>query len=733
MPPLEAGQPRLARRCTQMRAARRVLTTPVQRWFPGRGSAFQAPPAGVFYSSRVRARAHWWKGAGAPKLTLACLVHGVKLQFHTPLKPFHTSPLLVAPADVQFALEDLEKGDKLGAYQPLLPAGRDFLSRTRVDTRPGSGKKRVVHNYKNVNDHAIKKTCRYEQVKDLHRLLRPSDWMLSWDVSSAFWTVPLHDETAHFLSFHFALPATIVSGDGSVEEVPLQKGAYWVTGQNKFRYQVVERTCRSIPFGYTNSPYVWTKVYRVIAKALRKHGIRCLFFVDDALCALPSKAEALRTRALIEEMFLRSGLQRAPDKGVWVPTQTLPDHLGFEISTASRQGHLKVPQRRCQDITKAAKDLLARSSRNARRVSSDLLRSFLGKAASVKDGCSQTGLRTRALHDACEQWTALSKLDRAALRDLQWWADFHFDCSANGVPLWPDAPTRAIYTDASSTLGYGAVLSAPQGARKTMGGYWQTDEKLLWHITMKELVAVRRGIATFADDLRGRVVTLWEDNQAVVFIIRNKTSRSPMLMAELRLLLELLDDLGIELRPRYIRSELNPADEFSRLTERDAWELHVPLRRQLLAKARRVMGFEVTLDPFACAQTHICPRYACRFSNPAALCLDGLSLDWRQEDVWINPPWGLLPEVVAKLQLERPQAVLIVPEWPSQQWWPSLRALGGTYLPLPRPARSVHPLHDRVVEPFLHPSTRLVAVLLPRGIAHSARAPWAPRSIAVAR
>ena len=143
-----------------------------------------------------------------------------------------------------------------------------------------------------------------------------------------------------------------------------------MTGQNKFRYQVVERTCRSIPFGYTNSPYVWTKVYRVITKVLRKHGIRCLFFVDDTLCALPSKAEALRTRSLIEEMFLRSGLQRAPDKGVWVPTQTLPDHLGFEISTASRQGHLRVPQRRCQDITKAAKDLLARSSRNARRVSS---------------------------------------------------------------------------------------------------------------------------------------------------------------------------------------------------------------------------------------------------------------------------------------------------------------------------------------------------------------------------
>ena len=59
---------------------------------------------------------------------------------------------------------------------------------------------------------------------------------------------------------------------------------------------------------------------------------------------------------------------------------------------------------------------------------------------------------------------------------------FH-NCPANGVPLWPDAPTRAIYTDASSTLSYGAVLSAPASARKTMGGYWNMDEKLPIQIT----------------------------------------------------------------------------------------------------------------------------------------------------------------------------------------------------------------------------------------------------------
>ncbi len=126
--------------------------------------------------------------------------------------------------------------------------------------------------------------------------------------------------------------------------------------------------------------------------------------------------------------------------------------------------------------------------------------------------------------------------------------------AANGVALWP-----AIYTDASSTLGFGAVLSAPKGACKSFGGWWSLEERVQWHITLKELVAVRRGIAMYQDDLCGHVVRLWEDNQAVVHIIRNKTSRSPVLMAELRALLQLLESLNITLMPKYICSELNPA------------------------------------------------------------------------------------------------------------------------------------------------------------------------------
>ncbi len=99
---------------------------------------------------------------------------------------------------------------------------------------------------------------------------------------------------------------------------------------------------------------------------------------------------------------------------------------------------------------------------------------------------------------------------------------------------------------------------------------------------MKELVAVRKDILLFADDLRGHTVCLYEDNQAVVTIIKNRTSSSSLLMNELRLLMSLLEQLDISLVPRYIRSELNPADVFSRLTDRDAWALSTSVQRMLM-------------------------------------------------------------------------------------------------------------------------------------------------------
>ncbi len=55
-----------------------------------------------------------------------------------------------------------------------------------------SGNQRMTHSYRYLNSFCKKQTCRYEQVKDLHNLLRPRDWLLSLHVSAAYCHVPLH-------------------------------------------------------------------------------------------------------------------------------------------------------------------------------------------------------------------------------------------------------------------------------------------------------------------------------------------------------------------------------------------------------------------------------------------------------------------------------------------------------------------------------------------------------------
>ena len=256
----------------------------------------------------------------------------------------------------------------------------------------------------------------------------------------------------------------------------------------------------------------------------------------------------------------------------------------------------------------------------------------------------------------------------------------------------------------------------PAVGGKGFGGYWSRAERELLHITHKELRAVIKGIRMNADALRGHVVRLWEDNMAVVHIIRAKTSRSAVLMAELRDLLDLLRELDIILLPKYIRSQLNPSDYFSRLTDRDAWMLRPRLRASLRRHAENVLQEPISLDAFACHQTAIVPRYASRHSEPAALAHDGLALDWTAEQgaVWICPPFALLPAIIQKLEDEKPAAVLIAPKWQMASWWPNLMRLGGLHVPLPRSKHAVISLHGHKVEPFLNGNVELIAVLLSR-------------------
>jgi hypothetical protein len=676
--------------------------------------------AGTFFASKTQAKASWWARPeqGAPLEVLRWIQDGVKIKFRKDLPRLHLSPRLVPADKVEFVIQDQAKGRAAGAYVDLAEGGQHFLSRSRVHST--AAKDRMVHAFLDLNACTEKKPCTYEQIRELPTILRPNDFLMSLDAHAAFWSVAIHRSSIKFMSSHFAIPASYLL-NGVLTPTPLLRGGYWARqpvgpwshpvpepaiGEPCILVQIVSFSHARLPFGWTQSPRVYTAVARVVVAALRRAGLRVLIFVDDYLIATSTRGQALQAKRIIIDIFRRSGFEKAPGKGQFFPSHTLLDHLGFHIDSRD-MGILKVPERRCIVLRRLASTLLSASAANRRRVSSDTLRVFTGTAISCMEAIPQARLRLRTLFDVQEQFATTSTLKRAQIRDLVWWSSFSMASPSNGRLLWPPKPTTSMYTDASGTTGFGSVLEIPKQALRVHGSFWKAEEIPI-PICVKELKALKLGLLEHSDALTGLTVKLFQDNTAVIGAMKSFSSSSPAMMVELREVWEILDRFKIRFEIVYVRSALNPADAPSRLRGRDMWSLTQPLQARLLQAATA----PVTLDPFACRQSAVVARYATPLHDKAALAMNGLLLPWAHESLWLSPPWHLLPQVFQKLYLEGCRAaVIIYPEWALQRWHSDLQQLPGKLVRLPPACFCVRSHHPGQVEPFANHAVKMIALV----------------------
>jgi hypothetical protein len=195
-------------------------------------------------------------------------------------------------------------------------------------------------------------------------------------------------------------------------------------------------------------------------------------------------------------------------------------------------------------------------------------------------------------------------------------------------------------------------------------GLWTSAEKKQ-HITVLELVAVLRNVTMFLPRLKGKRVHLFEDNQAVCFILRQLTSRSRVIMGYLRELWALLQASDIVFgKVEYIRSAENPADAPSREKSWDEWRLC----RTLFEQMESTYG-PYTVDRFASRNTALCPRFNSLWVDPLAEGqVNAFSNQWEGEVNWIHPPISLLDDVALKLRAHPCVATVVAPDWPSYSW-----------------------------------------------------------------
>ncbi|KAK3284158.1 hypothetical protein CYMTET_8181 [Cymbomonas tetramitiformis] len=616
-----------------------------------------------------------------PSEVMQWITHGVKLRWKRgPPPPFDHGVSLRDATRQQQVWLDAEKERLLENGAWTRATRRSHVSRAFLVPKPGTNKWRLVVDFRWLNQWCVKNRVKMETLKKLRRLAKPGDWCFSFDLQDGFHALGIHPDFQKFMQFD-------LQGD------LLQ--------------------CSAMPFGWSDSPRVFCKFVRVMVEALRspqaaedrreikrlrdgsavrqrwsvrrrtggaggdanRHsGMRVLPYMDDFLVLVDSQREGFLRREKVQLVLHRLGLRRNEKKGHWEPTQVV-EHLGLEVDL--KLGQFRVTERRVHKIHAKAKEILCDAARNRRWIPARRLASFTGLCQSVYLAVPAARLYLRELYFVLAEkrsWGAKVKISRSARGDLEWWSRLPVMSRWNGRKIWR-SPTRAkVHTDSSMTA-WGGVLNLKFPAR----GFWP-DEMRCWHITHLELEAVYKTVQAFLQELEGKVVRLYCDNQAVVAMLSHFTSRNPDLMRRMRRLWLLLDLHDIELQARYIRSEANVwADNLSRCEDLDDWRLN----RDWFVWANKQWG-PYTVDRFASEISAQLPRYYAAWKDPKCEGVDSLTYDWRGENNWVNPPWALLDEVAHKLREEGAAATVVAPYWPGQSWFRELEALATEVVIMPR-------------------------------------------------
>jgi len=613
------------------------------------------------HKDRVRARLHAWQDIGAPRRVLTWLHEGVRVHWNDrgPPAPFHHGVSAFTPAERAWLTLERDRCLATGAW--VRAKERTHVSRAFVTYH--RGKPRLVIDLRYVNLHTRKCPCVFEPLSSLRRMCRKGDWMCSLDLTDAYHHVPFHESAVRY--FTFAIETLHQDGQPRVE--------YFSTPV--------------LNFGWTNSPFYFTEVLKSVVTHLRcpdrtgraqRTGVRTLPWLDDFAFFFKgdlTREQARQERDNIFSLFRRLGLAIAPDKGVHDPTRVLPEHLGYQIDT--ERGLFLLTKRREKALVHGAHHLLHLMSTSQGWVPSRSLASFAGLAEASGLALPLGRFMLRALYDDLATrrgWGGKVLLSTQSRTDLRWWA--RLPTQAIGRAIWRPPCTRHMWTDASD-LGWGGALQ-PHLRLRPAHGFWSPQE-VHWHITCKELVAVHRSVRHFLPYLAGHRVVLHEDNTAVVWILTNFVSRSPVLMRELRSLWAILARHDIALHPTYIASAQNViADEASRM----AAARDYCIKRSTFVHIQRLWG-ACTVDAFASAATAQLPRFWSRSPQPSAEATDAFAQEWRGERLWVHPPPSLLPTVVQQLEHTRAVAYVCAPRWPGAQWYGMLAELSEEVLHLP--------------------------------------------------
>ena len=284
------------------------------------------------------------------------------------------------------------------------------------------------------------------------------------------------------------------------------------------------------------------------------------------------------------------------------------------------------------------------------------------------------------------------------LRGLRGW---------EGLSRWPSERHLRIRmdTDASST-GWGAILYRLADSSVASGVF--TAKQMPLRIHIKEMLAVREGLDALGDDVRDCFMDIYTDNTVGEATLVRGSGRVPELQAFAEELLRFQLRRNIIIKVHCVTTGDNvAADELSRGTFGVASRKYDRNDHRLSPRHFRLLqswySLPFTIDACASARNAQLQRYIAREpeGHPGCVAANVLAYPFPRvggvrEFVYCNPPWPIISAVWRHFKLSHVRGVLIVPDYPQEQW----------YTPLMRDAVSVRKLASvGDIDVFRQPST----------------------------
>ena len=559
-------------------------------------------------------------------------VAGYQIEFDTyPIQHKIPSEISFSEDQKELVTNEIKTLLEKGAIIPSKNEKEQFISNIFIVPKP-NGKFRPVINLRELNKFVTYRHFKQETFPVVLDMIQPNDFFTKLDLSDAYFSIAIQPLFQKFL---------------------------------KFLWQGHLFTFICLPFGLSSAPRVYTKLLKPIFRWFRQQGFRCSYYIDDSLNMNQDKSICGSNFLTMVDTFQSLGFSINKEKSVFVPSQRIV-FFGFILDSVLFKVFL--PEEKIEKIIKMAQKLSCKKPVIIRD-----LASFIGLIINAFHAVLEAQLHYRALErdkvrglNNCNDFDQYINLSEESLSELNWW--IKNVKVRNGKHIRPPKPSICIQTDASCQ-GWGAFDIA---SKRSVGGRWSMSEKG-HHINYLELLAIFYGLQVFCSEMKDIHISIQSDSTNAKAYINNfggMASREMDLLA--KNIWEWCLSRNIFISVCYIASSVNCADFNSRhFSDTTEWFLKKDIFLRLSDHF-----FKPDIDLFASRLNFQIQKFVSWFPQPGAYRSDAFSLCWSHFSPYIFAPFNMISKVLNKIVEDKvSKALLIVPHWPCQTWFPMLISL----------------------------------------------------------